>query len=421
MSRPTDWSPVGYSSDPVPGDPVRVQTIGRLYVGTADAIDRAASNISTALGDDFGRSQAVDAIREQAEEVARRIGMAEERYRGVGDAMIAYAPRLQTAQSDSATALQLAIDAAGAGARAAGMVDYYQDRIADPATPPANLPALQSSLQRWQTEASTARAGAGSAQQQVRAAIDARDAAANAAVQAIRDVENSGDLNDSMWDEVVQWVQENQDTLDLIVEILGYIATAVMVVALFVPGLNVVVGIVATVAAVATIVNAGLQVAAGTMSVGEALFNVALAALTFVGGRAIGQGMQRIIQTARPGVASGVMGGAARAGIRGVTREVAASRVATAWNVSRPRQLSLIERVRYLNLDFREVAALRNVANLETAMGNMTTAGRQAMQELNTLAAWSWGLEGGARVVEQAGAAAFDAAAPPASRLGGSW
>ena len=45
MTRPTDWSSLGYSSDPIPGDHSRVDLIGRQYVGTADSILRAAENL----------------------------------------------------------------------------------------------------------------------------------------------------------------------------------------------------------------------------------------------------------------------------------------------------------------------------------------------------------------------------------------
>ena len=89
MSRPADWSPLGSAHDPVPGDPDVVVHTGRLYVGTADSILRAATDLTTALSAGFGQAEAIDAIRDQAEDVARRIGRAEERYRGVGEAMVA--------------------------------------------------------------------------------------------------------------------------------------------------------------------------------------------------------------------------------------------------------------------------------------------------------------------------------------------
>ncbi|GAA2002277.1 hypothetical protein [Microbacterium ulmi] len=422
MTRPADWTALGYGADPVPGDPDRVSLIGRMYIGTAESIERAALNLEIALRDDFGQAETIDAIREVAGDVASRILRAHDRYRGVGDAMVAYAPALRTAQTDSASALQKAIDAHGEGRSARSMIDYYEDRIADPATPPANLASLQASLQTWRQRSTTATTDAASAAHQCIDAIAARDSAALVAIEAIREVEGTGELNDSPWDDIVQWVQENKEMIDLVVDIVGYVATAVMVVAMFIPGLNVIVGLVATIAAVVTLLNTALQVAAGTMGPAEAMFNVAMAALTFVGGRAIGQSLKNITQTAKQGVAAGIKGGAARAGLRGVTRQVAASRVTTAINVSRPQQLAVLDRLRYLTLDLREVSALRNLANIETAMGNMTTAGRQAMKDLNTLAAQAWTFEGGMFVAGQFGAdASASLDGTPHGRVGDDW
>ena len=100
MTRPTDWSSLGYSSDPIPGDHSRVDLIGRQYVGTADSILRAAENLRTALAPNFGESESVDAIREVAGDVADRVSRAEDRYRKVGDAMVVYAAALRGAGWD---------------------------------------------------------------------------------------------------------------------------------------------------------------------------------------------------------------------------------------------------------------------------------------------------------------------------------
>lgn len=287
MSRPADWSPVGYGSDPVPGDPARVLTIGRMYVGTADAIDRAASNLTRALGDEFGRAESIDAIRGQAEEVARRIGMAEERYRGVGDAMIAYAAKLQAAQAESAAALSDAEAAEGSQSTANYWVRYYEDKIADPATPPANLPHLRSQLSTWETKQSAAQGGVSSAIARVATAVTNRDSAAEVAIADVRLVENSGDLNDGFWDDVSQWVAEHKDVLDIIGNILSGLAAIAVFVALLVPGLNLIALAIITINLVYTLANSALQVATGNMTTGEAILAVGMAALNFVGAGAI--------------------------------------------------------------------------------------------------------------------------------------
>ena len=102
MTRPTDWSSLGYGSDPVPGDHSRVDLIGRMYVGTADSIKRAVDNFETALDPEFGQSKAIDAIREVSGDVADRVHRAEDRYRKMGEAVIIYAAARRLAQPQNA-------------------------------------------------------------------------------------------------------------------------------------------------------------------------------------------------------------------------------------------------------------------------------------------------------------------------------
>lgn len=421
MSRPADWSALGLGADPVPGDPDRVDLIGRLYIGTADSIVRAADDLDRIVDDRFGQAQAIDAIRDEVEDVSRRIRRAEERYRGVGEAMVAYAPKLRTAQSDSALALQRAIDAQADAATADRMVAYYDDRIADPATPPANLPALESSRAEWAAARTTAGGASGSAEGLLADAVAHRDTAAGVASDAIRLVESSGDLNDSTWDNVSQFIAEHKDTIDFIVNVVGWVATAVMVVALFIPGLNVIVGIVATIAAIITLANAALQFAAGTMGPVEALMNVGLAALTFVGGRAIASSLKSLSTTARTSIATSMRTSAAAQGIRGVTQGAAISRVTTAINVSRPQQLALLERLRYMALDYKTVSAIRNIANIEFAAAGQSATQLVVQQQLNSLATRALVYEGSMIAGGQATNAVGSIESPLPWRVGGDW
>lgn len=422
MTRPTDWSPLGYGSDPVPGDPNHVDLVGRMYIGTADSILRAVDNLTTALDEDFGRAETIDAIREVAGDVADRIARAQERYRGVGDAMVVYAPKLRSAQTDSANALQKAIDAQSSGATADRMVTYYQDRIADPATPPANLAALRSSLSTWEIKASAAEGNAGGAEQDVIDAIAIRDAAAAVAIQSIRDVENSGDLNDNGWDDIVQWVQENKETIDFWVEVVGWVATAVMVVAMFVPGLNVIVGAVALIAAAVTLLNTALQVAAGTMGPVEAILNVGLAVLTFVGGRAIASSLKAATANATPKIASSMVQSFKGAGIRGMTTGKALNFVNTTARISAPGNVPLLQRIALGALDMKQAAGVYQIANIVLKSGATTAAGEVLLGQLYKAGIQAAALQAGSIAIEKIGIAAVSSIEQPLPwRVGDNW
>lgn len=398
MVRPTDWSSLGYGSDPVPGDHSRVDLIGRMYVGTADSILRAAENLRTALDPNFGKSEAVDAIREVASDVAGRVERAEDRYRKVGDAMVIYAAALRAGQEESLAALNSGNTAESAARNANNMADYYQRQIDDPNTPPANLTAHTSSHSTWQSEANTAATSLTNAISALQSAISKRDGAASVAIDSIENIGNSGSLNDSAWDNVVQWVHENKELIDLIVDIVGYIATAVMIVALFIPGLNVIVGMVALIATIVTLANVALQVAAGTMGPLEAILNVALAALTFVGGRAIGSAVNATQSGARTAVGTSVRASYAGSGIRGMTQTRALNLVDDVIGASRPGQLALLDRLKYLTLDFRTVAEIRNIANLPLLSGANSSASPAILQRLANLSGASFALEGAGQV-----------------------
>ena len=59
---------------------------------------------------------------------------------------------------DSARALQQAIDAQTAVAQADRMIDYYEGRVNDPSTPPANLATYQAELGEWTAKRNTSSA-----------------------------------------------------------------------------------------------------------------------------------------------------------------------------------------------------------------------------------------------------------------------
>ncbi|MCB1298425.1 MAG: hypothetical protein KDB08_05535 [Microthrixaceae bacterium] len=421
MTRPTDWSSLGYGSDPVPGDHSRVDLIGRMYVGTADSIKRAVDNFETALDPEFGHSKTMDAIREVSGDVADRVHRAEDRYRRVGEAVIVYAAALRIAQQNSADALASANAAETALHSANNMAAYYQRQVDSPDTPPANLAGYTQSQSTWEGRANEATRTISSAVATLQSAISSRDSAANTAISSIENVGDSGNLNDSAWDNIVQWVHENKELIDLIVDIVGYIATAVMVIALFIPGLNAIVGLVALIATIVTLANVALQVAAGTMGPVEALLNVGLAALTFVGGRAISTAVKGTQSAVGASVSNSIRGSYGSARISGMTQARAMSMVDEAIAVSRPGQLTMLERLKYLTLDFRQVSEIRNVANIQLLSGNLSSHSARHMARLAQLSGFSFALEGGSQIAELAINSGTANEKPLAWRLGDNW
>ncbi|MGH3889421.1 MAG: putative T7SS-secreted protein [Pseudonocardiaceae bacterium] len=195
--RPVDWSPL-VGSDPVPGDPDRVEQLGKHYQRVAAAISDAATKLRRIADHQDMQSEAVEAFRSTAREVANDISRAHERYDGVGRALTGYAPELRDAQSESAAALVQAKAAQRDLATANRIAHATQTRVH--AAEGADTTADRDVHRRALAAVDAAGDDLTAAQSRLNRATDARDAAARRAMNLVHDVKDSGDLNDSLWD-----------------------------------------------------------------------------------------------------------------------------------------------------------------------------------------------------------------------------
>ncbi|MBE7702359.1 hypothetical protein H9623_18870 [Oerskovia sp. Sa1BUA8] len=104
MSRPYDWYPLA-STDPVPGDPDVVHSVGIAYREVAQAILDARANLLAIADMDGMTSEAVEEIGTKAKEIAEEISKVRTRYQETGDALIEYQVALRGAQADADDAL----------------------------------------------------------------------------------------------------------------------------------------------------------------------------------------------------------------------------------------------------------------------------------------------------------------------------
>jgi hypothetical protein len=314
-------------------------------------------------------------------------------------------------------ALDAAITANAAIASAQGTADFYRAKLQEDDLSPTLEAYYQ---QKFETASGTVRTQGTSLESAVallQSAIEHRDSAASTAIAAIANVENSGDLNDSWWDNTVQFINEHKDLIDAIVEIVGYIATAAMVIALFIPGLNAIVGVIMLVATIIQVANAIVQGLAGTMSPAEAIFTVALAAATFVGGKLV---TNMATNTTRTTVATSVRNSYAGSGIAGMTQQRALNMVDTAATFGDARNLSLLQRLTNLGGDYRTLAQLDSIANIQLLSGAHATG---ATRGLTWLTRYNAATGYGGVVLDATGASGAIGSLTEGStwRLGGSW
>ncbi len=289
MSRPVDWTPLDRDRDPVPGDYWQVETSGRRYREVADAIELAAKRLREIADANSMQGEAVEEFRSKALDVAKDIERAETRYRGVGDALVAYAPPLQNAQAQSADALQKARDARERLDQAERRASAAQDSL-DDAADDADTSDMERALSGHSAAAADAEADLAAARRLCDDAVTMRDEAADRAINAIKEVEDSGDLNDGWWD---NW---GSKLVSIIAEWAGKIAAVAGILALAVGWIPIIgqalAAALGTIALVASVVSLVANLTLALTGEGS-WWNVALDAIsvaTFGIGRAISGG-----------------------------------------------------------------------------------------------------------------------------------
>ena len=96
-------------------------------------------------------------------------------------------------------------------------------------------------------------------------------------------------------------------------------------------------------------------------------------------------------------------------------------RVTTVINVSRPAQLGVLERLRFMALDYKTVVAIRNITLLELSAGGHSAAQLAIRQQLGALATRATLFEGGMIAGGQVTNAVGSVEDPLPWRVGGDW
>ncbi|WP_084102442.1 DUF308 domain-containing protein [Demequina sp. NBRC 110051] len=295
--RPYDWQPLA-ASDPIPGDPDIVEDGGTAYQATARAMTLAAEEISSVMTDTDGESGAVAALRERLAEIEETIDDASSRYQKAGDALVAYAESLRSAQKTSITALESA-QAAQSTARSCRDNGNYYLRLADRYTELGDASSATRCNDLAHTAFGDANGADGSlddARTQLAGAISERDEAARTLRGALDTAMDDG-LNDGWWE---NW---GSDWAHAISDIAGTIAAWAGVGALvlaWVPGLGQLLGAVALIAGAVALVADIALLAHGEGSWGDVIWG-AVGVLTFGVGRVAAPLLKTVASSARAG------------------------------------------------------------------------------------------------------------------------
>ncbi len=379
MSRPTDWSPLDLSGDPVPGDPAIVLAYGNKYADVADAIKRTAAKLHAISNHgDSEMSKYVDKLRDDAKEVADDIQKAHERYAGVAQAMQTYSTPLEQAQSIADAALIKARGASDQANHTATLHAHYENILQDPATSDADRTHYTLLQQQNDQARSEAHGILASAQNDLQHAIDMRNSAASTASEAIKQVESSGGINDSGW---TKFWEHNGGWINDAITWLSVAAGVLAVIVMFIPIVGelemLVIGIV--VAAI-VIANAIMQMTAGTKSLVAGFTEIGLALLPFGIGKLLGH----FAAAAEPGIADAaavtLRTSKAAQGIKGITQAKAATEVTESLADVKPNGVMVLL---HGSQDATALARMNELAEMGLTKGGASERIAQLVEQAN--------------------------------------
>lgn len=237
--RPSDWTPLA-PSDPVPGRPDDIRGEAARLAQVADSIrDQITALHRVAAADKGGqlKGQYAGKISDTANSLSDHLGRAENRYRVASGELGKWVTALETAQGESLTELndaqQAQRDIEASTPHPAANSSGQQPA---PPQPPAPDPSQQHALADAQSRLAAARTA-------LAKTVGTMNDAARTHAGNIRAACQSDGLKDSTWDKFKHWVDDHSRLISDICNVLGWIATICAVVALFVPGLNILVAI----------------------------------------------------------------------------------------------------------------------------------------------------------------------------------
>ena len=108
MVRPSDWFVLDLDTDPTPGDPERVEQLADKFLDFAEVSERAYRAVTSLAGDSAIMSWvglSGDAFREQFGGFPDQLRKLYTSHEMAGDALVAYAPQLTSAQAQADKAL----------------------------------------------------------------------------------------------------------------------------------------------------------------------------------------------------------------------------------------------------------------------------------------------------------------------------
>ncbi|MFD4630279.1 DUF6531 domain-containing protein [Streptomyces sp. NPDC058284] len=254
--RPSDWHVLDLEKDPTPGDPHRVRALAKSLHDFADDVSRVLRDIKGMAGEDAilqWAGKTADAFTEKFEDAPDKLKKLKKSYEMAGDALSAYWPELERAQTLADKALvkgrEAQADLSSAKSRLSSADSWVEkagkeaDKYKDGGSKGKDVPKPDEDKVRAATRnAASAEKAQKSAQGDVdsaKSALDAakkmaedarkmREEAAGTAKRKIDEASDAGIQNRKWWEEIGDWVTDNWDSIvavcKVVVAVVGIIA-----------------------------------------------------------------------------------------------------------------------------------------------------------------------------------------------------
>ncbi|MFD6433387.1 RHS repeat-associated core domain-containing protein [Streptomyces venezuelae] len=254
--RPQDWHVLDLEKDPTPGDPHRVRSLAKNLHDFADDVGRVLRDIKGMAGDEailkwVGKT--ADAFTEKFEDAPSKLKKLRKSYEMAGDALSAYWPELERAQTLADKALvkgrEAQADLSSAKSRltsadswvekAGKEADKYKDKPGGGKDVPKpdedkvkaatrNAHSAEKAQKSAQGDVDSAKSALEAAKKMAADARKMREEAAGTAKKKIDEASDAGIPNRKWWEEIGDWVSDNWDTIvavcKVVVAVVGVIA-----------------------------------------------------------------------------------------------------------------------------------------------------------------------------------------------------
>jgi len=222
------WDLLDRPSDPVAADTVAIDERLTYFRSLSEMLRVEGERLSRIGSGESLRGEYADELRSAATEVAKDLNQTVGRYKAVVSALADYRPALDAALVESASALDDAIDAAGAR----GVADGILLAAAEPGSQLTPQQVQSNADKRSATDAASGRLQA--AKDRLAGALRRLDEAGQRAAATVREGFDDG-LKDSGW---YRFKHDLKKILKILVKVLEYIGIALAILAIFIPGLG---------------------------------------------------------------------------------------------------------------------------------------------------------------------------------------